>query len=87
MKKEFEYKDNSFFMEVIFNTKVEKKLGGERFHTINVKHKQSPWTFSKEINDAYIKGGYQQVEDACKKHIDEDIPDNTTLVFASLGFE
>lgn len=72
MNKEFEYRGYKFNIEVEFNTRVEKRIDGERWHTITINCMDFDNYYKKEdVKDRFLEMGVQDAERLAKQYIDE----------------
>ena len=74
MNKQFEYRGFNFNIKVELNTKVEKRIDGERWHTITTNCMDVDNYYKKEeVNDKYLVGCVQDCERLAKKYVDEKL--------------
>ena len=87
MTKTFNYKSYDFVFTVIFNTKVEKKIGGKRLHTIEV---NCPILMYKKVRDTEtldLVKNLAELEKDCTLFIEEnEMPTIEMQLLTELGF-
>lgn len=72
MNKKFEYRGYKFNIGVEFNTRVERRMGGERWHTVTINCMDSDNYYKKEeVKDRFLEVCVQDAERLAKQHIDE----------------
>jgi len=72
MDKEFKYRGYRFNINVALNTRVEKRLGGERWHTVTVNCMDFFNYYKKEdVKDQFLELCVQDAERLAKRYIDE----------------
>ena len=90
MNKQFEYRGFNFNIKVELNTKVEKRIDGERWHTVTTNCMDVDNYYKKEeVNDKLLVMYVQDCERLAKKYVDEKLdekpyPDARLL---ELGFK
>ena len=90
MNKEFEYRGYKFNIGVEFNTRVEKRIDGERWHTITINCMDFDNYYKKEdVKDRFLEMGVQDAERLAKQYIDEKEDDKNPYYerLAALGFK
>ena len=74
MNKQFEYRGFNFNIKVELNTKVEKRIDGERWHTITINCMDVDNYYKKEeVNDKLLVMYVQDCERLAKKYVDEKL--------------
>ncbi len=74
MNKEFEYRSYKFNIKVELNTKVEKKLNGDRWHTVTTNCMGADNYYKKEkVNDRLLVLHVISCESDAKKYVDEKL--------------
>ena len=90
MNKEFEYRGYRFNINVKFNTRVEKKIGGKRWHTIITNDMGvSNYYIKNEAEDDFLILFVESAERLAKEWVDKRI-DNTQSTderLIELGFK
>jgi len=90
MDKQFEYRGFNFNIKVELNTKVEKRIDGERWHTIIVNCMDSDNYYKKEVvNDRFLVMCVLNYESLAKKYVDEKLDGKPTADerLSELGFK
>jgi hypothetical protein len=90
MNKEFEYRGFKFHIKVEFNTKTERRLDGETWHTIIVNCMDfDNYYVKEEVNDKLLELFIHDCERIAKKYIDEKLEGKTTVNarLSKLGFK
>ena len=74
MNKQFEYRGFKFNIKVELNTKVEKRIDGERLHTVTTNCMDADNYYKKEeVNDKFLVMCVQDCETIAKKYVDEKL--------------
>ena len=74
MNKQFEYRGFNFNIKVELNTKVEKCIGGECWHTVTTNCMDADNYYKKEeVNDKFLVMCVQDCERLAKKYVDEKL--------------
>lgn len=74
MNKQFEYRGFNFNIKVELNTKVEKCIGGERWHTVTTNCMDADNYYKKEeVHDKFLVMCVQGCEILAKKYVDEKL--------------
>jgi hypothetical protein len=74
MNKQFEYRGFNFNIKVELNTKVEKRIDGERWHTVTTNCMDVDNYYKKEeVNDNFLVMCVQDCERLAKKYVDEKL--------------
>jgi len=74
MNKQFVYRGFSFNSKVELNTRVEKRINGERRHTITTNCMDVDNYYKKEeVNDKFLVMCVQDCERLAKKYVDEKL--------------
>lgn len=74
MNKQFEYRGYEFNIKVELNTKIEKRIDGDRWHTVTTNCMGYDNYYVKdEVNDKLIVIYVQDAERIAKKYIDHKI--------------
>ena len=72
MNKQFEYRGFNFNIKVELNTKVEKRIDGERWHTVTTNCMDFDNYYKKEeVNDKFLVICVQECERLAKMYVDE----------------
>ena len=90
MNKEFEYKGYKFNINVEFNTRVEKRIDGERWHRVTINCMDFDNYYKKEdVKDRFLEIGVQDAERLAKQYIDEKEDDKNPYYerLSALGFK
>jgi hypothetical protein len=90
MNKEFEYRGFKFNIKVEFNTKTERRLDGETWHTIIVNCMDfDNYYVKEEVNDKLLELFIHDCERIAKKYIDEKLEGKATVNarLSKLGFK
>ena len=90
MNKEFEYRGYKFNIGVELNTRVERRMDGERWHTVTTNCMDFDTYYKKEeVKDRFLEVCVQDAERLAKQYIDEKEdgkkPDDERL--SALGFK
>lgn len=74
MKKIFEYNGRKFYINVKFNTKMEKHINGKVFHTVNIIESgyDKKFEHNKEVEECDVLMTITQFENLAKEHINND---------------
>ena len=86
MTKSYEYRGYSYIIEIILNTRAEKRIDGERWHTIILCG--TPAEKQEEVRDKYLEITLEDFERFAKKYVDKII-DGVPLAtdrLSKLGF-
>jgi hypothetical protein len=88
MSKIFEYKGNKFNIEVQFDTTIEKKIGGKRFHTITVNDLgESDYYQTYDIEDHDCRKEMIKLQEDIMSVVDgRNIENDSRAILRSLGF-
>lgn len=71
MNKQFEYNGYKFNIKVEFNTKVERRIGGLRWHTVTINDMgHGNYYEKKEYEDGNLVAGVQMIESRAKYYVD-----------------
>ena len=74
MNKQFKYRGFNFNIKVELNTKVEKRIDGERWHTVTINCTDVDNYYKKEeVNDNLLVMYVQDCERLAKKYVDEKL--------------
>ena len=74
MNKQFEYRGFNFNIKVELNTKVEKRINGERWHTITTNCMDvDNYYKEEEVSDKFLVVCVQDCERLAKKYVDEKL--------------
>ena len=74
MNKQFEYRGFNFNIKVELNTKVEKRIDGERWHTVTINRMDvDNYRKKEEVNDKSLVVYVQDCERLAKKYVDEKL--------------
>ena len=90
MNKEFEYRGFNFNIKVELNTKVERRIGGERWHTVTINCMNLDNYYNKEqINDKLLVLYVQDCERVAKKYVDAKLDEKPRVDerLSELGFK
>jgi hypothetical protein len=90
MDKEFEYRGYKFNINVKLNTKVEKRINGERWHTVTTSCVDFNNYYKKEeVKDKFLEVCVQDNERLVKQYIDEkeDGKRSAYECLSALGFK
>ena len=90
MNKQFEYRGFNFNIKVELSTKVEKRIDGERWHTITINCMDVDNYYKKEeVNDKFLVVCVQDCERLAKKYVDEklDGKPSPAVRLSELGFK
>jgi hypothetical protein len=90
MNKQFEYRDFNFNIKVELNTKVEKRIDGERWHTVTTNCMDGGNYYKKEeVNDKFLVPYILACERLAEKCIDEKIDGKSSpdARLSELGFK
>lgn len=90
MNKEFEYRGFNFNIKVELNTKVEKRINGERWHTVTINCMDFDNYYKKEeVNDKFLVLYVQKCEKQAKNYIDTklDSRSSSDVRLLKLGFK
>jgi len=71
MTKKYEYRGYAYTIEIILNTRVEKKINGERWHTIILCG--TPTEKQEDVRDKYLEMTIEDFERFAKKYVDKII--------------
>jgi len=90
MNKEFDYRGYKFNIKVELNTRAERRMDGERWHTVTVNCMDFDNYYKKEeVKDRFLELCVQDAERLAKQYIDEKEdgkkPDDERL--SALGFK
>ena len=90
MNKQHEYNGYTFNIKVELNTKVEKRINGERWHTVTTNCMDVDNYYKKEeVNDNFLVMCVQDCERLAKKYVDEklDGKQSPDARLSELGFK
>lgn len=90
MNKQFEHRGYNFNIKVELNTKVEKRLDGERWHTVVTNCLGVDNYYKKElVKDSNIETYVQYCERLAKKYVDDKLDKTSTVDkrLTDLGFK
>ena len=90
MNKQFDYKGYKFNIKVELNTRVERGINGERWHTVTTNCIDFDNYYKKEeVKDKFLEFCVQDTERLAKQYIDEkeDGKKSSDDRLSSLGFE
>lgn len=74
MNKQFEHRGFNFNIKVELNTKVEKRINGERWHTVTTNCIDVDNYYKKdEVSDNFLVVYVQDCERLAKKYVDEKL--------------
>lgn len=72
MNKEFDYRGYKFNIKVELNTRVERRMDGERWHTVTTNCMDFDNYYKKEeVKDRFLEVCVQDAERLAKQYIDE----------------
>lgn len=78
VNKKFSYKGSIFNINVKFNTRVERRINSNRFHTITVSSNrfytingQENKLYTQEVNDKSLESSITAIEKLVRKYIDK----------------
>jgi len=88
--KEFVHNGQRFSIIVNLNTKVEKRINGDRWHTIQCNNTGPGNYYEKiEVLDANLEKSIMDIESSAKASVDKILPNETEqeILLKKLGFK
>jgi len=88
MTKKYEYRGYTYTIDIALNTKVEKSISGERWHTITLNDSTEELKKWEEVKDKYIEITIEDFERFAQKYFDkiiDGVPSSSDRL-SKLGF-